>query len=178
MIPPSGNTSFDIVFLGREEGLVENTLYIHTSAGSFRFQVRATGMPNPYRCQSYKTLIFVNDDAAKLGCLSTPSKTKIRTLAHRVKHNKVLPYWTYWAWLKVPAGTKHSSLFQQSVIDRDKRFMTFVTRLKPLVGVKMPINSSYIQHIEMHNPHSEPIQVGWGATTLGITIKNVTPSMN
>lgn len=80
MIPPSGNTSFDIVFLGREEGVVENTLYIHTSAGSFRFPVRATGMPNPYR-------------------------------------------------------------------------------LKPLVGVKMPINSSYSPLIEMHNPHSEPIQV-------------------
>ena len=40
VIPPSGNTSFDVVFLGREEGTVENTLYIHTSAGSFRFQVR------------------------------------------------------------------------------------------------------------------------------------------
>ena len=80
MIPPSGNTSFDIVFLGREEGVVENTLYIHTSAGSFRFQVRAMGMPNPYR-------------------------------------------------------------------------------LKPLVGVKMPLNSSYSPLIEMHNPHSEPIQV-------------------
>ena len=40
VIPPSGNTSFDVVFLGREEGIVENTLYIHTSAGSFRFQVK------------------------------------------------------------------------------------------------------------------------------------------
>ena len=40
VIPPSGNTSFDVVFLGREEGTVENTLYIHTSAGSFRFQVK------------------------------------------------------------------------------------------------------------------------------------------
>ena len=36
VIPPSGNTSFDVVFLGRDEGPVENTLYIHTSAGSFR----------------------------------------------------------------------------------------------------------------------------------------------
>ena len=49
MIPPSGNTSFDVVFLGRDEGLVENTLYIHTSAGSFRFIVSAVGTPNPYR---------------------------------------------------------------------------------------------------------------------------------
>ena len=81
VIPPSGNTTFDVVFLGREEGPVENTLYIHTSAGSFRFVVRAEGTPNPYR-------------------------------------------------------------------------------LKPLVGVRMPVNSSYSPLIQMHNPHSEPIQVG------------------
>ena len=49
VIPPSGNTTFDVVFLGREEGPVENTLYIHTSAGSFRFLVKAQGTPNPYR---------------------------------------------------------------------------------------------------------------------------------
>jgi len=80
VIPPSGNTSFDVVFLGRDEGVVENTLYIHTSAGSFRFHVKATGTPNPYR-------------------------------------------------------------------------------LKPLVGVKMPLNSSYSPMIQLHNPHPEPIQV-------------------
>lgn len=80
VITPSGNTSFDVVFLGREEGPVENTLYIHTSAGSFRIRVRARGTPNPYR-------------------------------------------------------------------------------LKPLVGVRMPLNSSYSPMIELHNPHPEPIQV-------------------
>ena len=37
VIPPGGNATFDVVFLGRETGLVENTLYIHTSAGSFRY---------------------------------------------------------------------------------------------------------------------------------------------
>merc|ERR1712079_393873 len=80
VIPPSGNTTFDVVFLGREEGPVENTLYIHTSAGSFRFLVKAQGTPNPYR-------------------------------------------------------------------------------LKPLVGVKLPLNSSYSPMIQLHNPHPEPIQV-------------------
>ena len=80
VIPPSGNTTFDVVFLGREEGPVENTLYIHTSAGSFRFNVKAKGTPNPYR-------------------------------------------------------------------------------LQPLVGVKLPINSSFSPLIRLHNPHPEPIQV-------------------
>ena len=51
VIPPGGNTTFDVVFLGREAGLVENTLYIHTSAGSFRYTVEGTGTPNPYRIQ-------------------------------------------------------------------------------------------------------------------------------
>ena len=32
-------------------------------------------------------------------------------------------------------------------------------RLKPLVGVRLPVNSSYSPLIQMHNPHSEPIQV-------------------
>ena len=32
-------------------------------------------------------------------------------------------------------------------------------RLKPLVGVRMPLNSSYSPLIRLHNPHSEPIQV-------------------
>ena len=80
MIPPSGNTTFDVVFLGRDEGPVENTLYIHTSAGSFRFVVKARGTPNPYR-------------------------------------------------------------------------------LKPLVGVRLPLNSSYSPTIFMHNPHPVPVQV-------------------
>ena len=80
MIPPLGNTTFDVVFLGRDLGHVENTLYVHTSAASFRFVVKAEGAPNPYR-------------------------------------------------------------------------------LKPLVGVKMPLNSSYTPNIQLHNPHPHPIQI-------------------
>jgi len=80
VIPPGGNTTFDVVFLGREEGVVENTLYIHTSAGSFRYNVFGTGTPNPYR-------------------------------------------------------------------------------IKPLVGIRMPLNSSYSPLIELHNPHPSTIQV-------------------
>ena len=60
--------------------MVENTLYILTSAGSFRYNVEGAGTPNPYR-------------------------------------------------------------------------------IKPLVGVKLPLNSSYSPEIEIHNPHPSTIQV-------------------
>uniref|UniRef100_A0A4D5RQR3 Uncharacterized protein n=1 Tax=Ixodes scapularis TaxID=6945 RepID=A0A4D5RQR3_IXOSC len=79
-ISPGGNTSFDVVFLGREQGLVENILFIHTSLGSFKYQVSAFGKENPYR-------------------------------------------------------------------------------LRPFVGVRMPLNSSYTPLIYMHNPHSSTIQL-------------------
>lgn len=39
IIPPLGNTSFDVVFLGREEGELKSHLFIHTSEGSFKYQV-------------------------------------------------------------------------------------------------------------------------------------------
>lgn len=32
-------------------------------------------------------------------------------------------------------------------------------RLRPLVGVKMPVNSSYSPVIQIHNPHPTTIQV-------------------
>ncbi|KFM60201.1 Transmembrane protein 131, partial [Stegodyphus mimosarum] len=80
VIPPGGNTSFDVVLLAREEGPVEDTLFIHTSLGSFKFQVLAVGISNPYR-------------------------------------------------------------------------------LRPFVGVRMPLNSSYSPIIYMHNPHSSTLQI-------------------
>lgn len=40
VIPPLGNTTFNVVFLGREEGEIESNLFIHTSEGSFKYQVR------------------------------------------------------------------------------------------------------------------------------------------
>ena len=40
IIPPGGNTSFDVVFLARVVGNVENTLFINTSHhGVFTYQV-------------------------------------------------------------------------------------------------------------------------------------------
>ncbi|GAB1597873.1 transmembrane protein 131-like isoform X1 [Argonauta hians] len=80
MVPPGGNTTFDVVFLARQVGPVENTLYIHTTQGSFKYQVFGVGIPNPYR-------------------------------------------------------------------------------LRPYLGAKVPLNSSFSSLIEMHNPHSSTLQV-------------------
>ncbi|KAL5012217.1 hypothetical protein ScPMuIL_010768 [Solemya velum] len=52
-VPPGGNTTFNVVFLARQVGDVENTLYIHTSQGSFKYQVFGKGIPNPYRLRPY-----------------------------------------------------------------------------------------------------------------------------
>nr|CAI5858052.1 unnamed protein product [Callosobruchus analis] len=38
-IPPNGTTSFNVVFLGREEGYVESNLFIHTSEGFLKYNV-------------------------------------------------------------------------------------------------------------------------------------------
>jgi len=39
-IAPGGNTTFEVVFLSREEGKVDSNLYIHTSKGLFKYYVR------------------------------------------------------------------------------------------------------------------------------------------
>ncbi|KAJ8004043.1 hypothetical protein DPEC_G00154690 [Dallia pectoralis] len=81
IIPPDGNTSFDVVFLARVVGNVENTLFINTSHhGVFTYQVFGVGIPNPYR-------------------------------------------------------------------------------LRPFIGARVPVNSSFSPLINIHNPHSEPLQV-------------------
>ncbi|KAG1714731.1 Transmembrane protein 131 [Nymphon striatum] len=80
VIEPGGNTTFDVVFLSREQGPVENTLFIHTSLGSFKYKVQGEGAPNPYR-------------------------------------------------------------------------------LRPFLGVRVPLNSSYNPLINMHNPHGDTLQV-------------------
>ncbi|KAI1885093.1 hypothetical protein AGOR_G00216640 [Albula goreensis] len=81
IIPPGGNTSFDVVFLARVVGNVENTLFINTSHhGVFTYQVFGVGIPNPYR-------------------------------------------------------------------------------LRPFIGARVPVNSSFSPLINIHNPHSELLQV-------------------
>jgi hypothetical protein len=41
-LQPGGNTTFEVVFLARELGNVEDTLVIHSSAGSFKYSVSSS----------------------------------------------------------------------------------------------------------------------------------------
>lgn len=79
-IPPNGNTTFKIVYLGRQEGPVESSIFLHTSTGFLKYNVKAFGIFSKYR-------------------------------------------------------------------------------VRPIVGVKLPANSTFTPVIYMHNPHSEPIQI-------------------
>ncbi|KAK2170432.1 hypothetical protein LSH36_3g30072 [Paralvinella palmiformis] len=87
-VPPGGNTTFEVVFLARQVGSVENTLFIHTSERSYKYQVFGVGIPNPYR-------------------------------------------------------------------------------IRPILGAKVPVNSSFSPLIHMHNPHSSTLQVQEIFTTGG-----------
>ncbi|XP_066591952.1 transmembrane protein 131 isoform X2 [Prorops nasuta] len=80
VIPPLGNTTFQVVFLGREEGEVDTHIFIHTSDGILKYQVKGVSISSPYR-------------------------------------------------------------------------------LRPVVGVKLPLNASFTPLIYIHNPHSETLQV-------------------
>nr|XP_033201396.1 transmembrane protein 131 isoform X1 [Bombus vancouverensis nearcticus] len=80
VIPPLGNTTFDVIFLGREEGDIDIHLFIHTADGTVKYQVKGISVSSPYR-------------------------------------------------------------------------------LRPVVGVKLPLNATFTPLIYMHNPHSEALQV-------------------
>ena len=54
-IEPGRNTTFDIVFLPRDVGSMDNTLYIHTTLGvkPLTYRVTGQGTPNPYRLRPF-----------------------------------------------------------------------------------------------------------------------------
>ncbi|KAI5702855.1 hypothetical protein M8J75_004871 [Diaphorina citri] len=60
IIPPSENTTFNVVLLGREEGEIETNLYIHTSEGIFKFKVRGMIVENPYRVRPVLSRLPLN----------------------------------------------------------------------------------------------------------------------
>ncbi|KAL1398708.1 hypothetical protein pipiens_008754 [Culex pipiens pipiens] len=49
VIPPEGNTSFNVVFLPRQLGATAGSIEIHTSFGLLQYQVKGEGIECPYR---------------------------------------------------------------------------------------------------------------------------------
>ncbi|XP_037044012.1 transmembrane protein 131 homolog [Bradysia coprophila] len=49
VIPPMGNTTFDVVFLPRQPGMVQTNLLIHTSFGAFNYTVKGRGVECLFR---------------------------------------------------------------------------------------------------------------------------------
>ncbi|XP_018402600.1 PREDICTED: transmembrane protein 131 [Cyphomyrmex costatus] len=49
VIPPLGNTTFNVIFLGRDEGDIDTYLFIHTSHGTLKYQVKGISVSSPYR---------------------------------------------------------------------------------------------------------------------------------
>lgn len=49
VIPPEGNTSFNVVFLPRQLGATAGSIEIHTSFGLLQYQVKGEGVECPYR---------------------------------------------------------------------------------------------------------------------------------
>ena len=48
VIPSGGNTSFDVYFLAREEGVAESAIYINTNKGIIKYNVQGIGINNRY----------------------------------------------------------------------------------------------------------------------------------
>ncbi|ESO93808.1 hypothetical protein LOTGIDRAFT_228573 [Lottia gigantea] len=80
-VPPGGNTTFDVVFLARQVGNVENTLYIRTSLGYLNYQVFGVGVPNPYRLRPYLgARVPVNCSFSPMIEMHNPYSTKLQVL--------------------------------------------------------------------------------------------------
>ncbi|VDK54520.1 unnamed protein product [Gongylonema pulchrum] len=48
-VNPGDATTFSVVFLPRQEGTIENVLFVHSSLGTFTYSVRGKGTGSAYR---------------------------------------------------------------------------------------------------------------------------------
>ncbi|XP_057366361.1 transmembrane protein 131-like [Daphnia carinata] len=81
VLESSANTSFEVVFLSREEGYVEDTLYIHTTRGSFPYRIQARGLPNPFLAKPFVNVrIPVNTTFSPLIHLYNPFASALQVL--------------------------------------------------------------------------------------------------
>ncbi|KAH9517423.1 hypothetical protein DERF_008099, partial [Dermatophagoides farinae] len=79
ILAPRSNTSFQVVFLARQEGLVNNTLYIHSSVGSFPYRVSAYGEHSPFRVRPLiGARVPLNSSFASLIYIYNPFSTPLQ----------------------------------------------------------------------------------------------------
>ena len=122
-LKPGANTTFDIVFLARQLGNVEHSLKIHTSHGTFIYNVS--------RC--LHSLPWSPPPPFLFSCPPSLSPS-----LHAVCVSSRLL----------------SADFQVFGVGTGNPY-----RLKPLIGARVPVNSSFSPVIKMHNPFSRSLRV-------------------
>ncbi|XP_073994610.1 transmembrane protein 131 isoform X2 [Rhodnius prolixus] len=81
VIPPLGNTTFNVVFLGRGEGRIESHLFIHTSDGSFKYIVRGESIGSPYRLRPFSGIrLPLNASYTPLILMHNPHSTPLQLM--------------------------------------------------------------------------------------------------
>ncbi|KAK9497853.1 hypothetical protein O3M35_003765 [Rhynocoris fuscipes] len=81
VIPPLGNTTFNVVFLGREEGIIESHLFIHTSEGTFKYIVRGENIGSPYRLRQFSGIkLPLNATYTPLIYMHNPHSTPLQLM--------------------------------------------------------------------------------------------------
>uniref|UniRef100_A0A914XGB6 Transmembrane protein 131 n=1 Tax=Plectus sambesii TaxID=2011161 RepID=A0A914XGB6_9BILA len=78
-VEPGDETTFDVVFLPRQEGTIENTLFVHSSLGTFTYTVAGVGRANPYRLRPFVgARIPLNGSFVSSPELHNPHSTTLR----------------------------------------------------------------------------------------------------
>nr|CRZ22666.1 Bm2436 [Brugia malayi] len=78
-VNPGESTTFSVVFLPRQEGLIENILIVHSSLGSFTYSVKGKGKGSAYRIRPLVGVkIPVNGTLISPVQLHNPHPTRLR----------------------------------------------------------------------------------------------------
>lgn len=80
VIPPLGNTTFNVVFLGRDEGDIDAHLFIHTLDGTLKYQVKGISVSSPYRLRPVDVKLPLNASFTPLIYMHNPHPEALQVL--------------------------------------------------------------------------------------------------